>query len=247
MGFSFGGSALTNMHSNMPTTHTTRPIVTGTSVIGITYKGGVMLAADTLGSYGSLSRFKKQTRIKAIGDQILIGAGGDLSDWQQIEETLDEFMVDDICHDDGANITAPEMHSFLGRVLYNRRTKMNPYWSSLLVAGVVNDKPFLGTVDRLGNSYTGDHLATGFGQHLAIPLLRKHWKPDMTRAEAQKLIDTCMRVLFYRDCRTLNRITTGVIEAGRPGEVREPYKLDTKGFQGLCETKVGCRILVISP
>ena len=26
----------------------------------------------------------------------------------------------------------------------------------------------------------------------------------------------------------LNRITTGVIEAGRPGEVSEPYKLDTK-------------------
>jgi len=51
-----------------------------------------------------------------------------------------DVRVDDICHDDGANITAPEMHSFLGRVMYNRRTKMNPYWSSLLVAGVVKGK-----------------------------------------------------------------------------------------------------------
>ena len=34
-----------------------QPIVTGTSVIGITYKGGVMLAADTLGPFGQVEFF----------------------------------------------------------------------------------------------------------------------------------------------------------------------------------------------
>jgi len=32
-----------------PTTHTLRPMVTGTSVLGLTFSDGVMLAADTLG------------------------------------------------------------------------------------------------------------------------------------------------------------------------------------------------------
>lgn len=187
-----------------------------------------MMTADTLGSYGSLSRFKNQARIKAIGDQILLGAGGDLSDFQQIEDLLEEFMVDEICHDDGAKITAPEMHAYLGRVMYNKRTKNNPYWNSLLVGGVVKGQPFLGTVDKLGNTYTGNHLATGYGQHLAVPLLRKHWKPNMTKAEAEELLDTCMRVLFYRDCRTINKITRGEIEEGTSGHVSEPYRLDTK-------------------
>lgn len=41
-----------------PTKHTTSPIVTGTTVIGIKYNGGVMLAADTLASYGSMARYK---------------------------------------------------------------------------------------------------------------------------------------------------------------------------------------------
>ena len=35
-----------------------RPIVTGTSVLGVTYAGGVMIMTDTLGSYGGLLRFK---------------------------------------------------------------------------------------------------------------------------------------------------------------------------------------------
>ncbi|CAN0329823.1 unnamed protein product [Discosporangium mesarthrocarpum] len=47
-----------------PISHTTRPMVTGTSVLGIKYKDGVMLAADTLASYGSLARYKSVERIK---------------------------------------------------------------------------------------------------------------------------------------------------------------------------------------
>ncbi len=36
--------------SNGPTQHTQQPYVTGTSVLGIRFKDGVMLAADTLGT-----------------------------------------------------------------------------------------------------------------------------------------------------------------------------------------------------
>lgn len=35
--------------SGDPTSHTQQPIMTGTSVLGIKYDGGVMLAADNLG------------------------------------------------------------------------------------------------------------------------------------------------------------------------------------------------------
>ena len=57
-----------------PTKHTTQPIVTGTTVIGIKYNGGVMLAADTLASYGSLARYKDVRRLQKVGDNTLIGA-----------------------------------------------------------------------------------------------------------------------------------------------------------------------------
>eukprot|EP00434_Breviolum_minutum_P038135 symbB.v1.2.033818.t1/scaffold4252.1/size42409/5 len=38
--------------------HTLSPIVTGATVVGLKYKDGVILAADTLASYGSEARYK---------------------------------------------------------------------------------------------------------------------------------------------------------------------------------------------
>jgi 20S proteasome subunit beta 7 len=37
------------LQTSMPTTHTQSPAVTGTSVLGVKYNGGVVVAADNLG------------------------------------------------------------------------------------------------------------------------------------------------------------------------------------------------------
>ncbi len=65
---------------------------------------------------------------------------------------------------------------------------------------------FLGSVDLYGTTYLEDMLATGFGMHMAVPLLRKNWRPDMEEADARKLLEDCMRVLYYRDARTINKV-----------------------------------------
>ncbi len=75
-----------------PSTRTQTPYVTGTSVLGVVYDGGVMLAADTLGSYGSLARFLSLSRLRAVGARCVVGAGGEYSDFQQIHKLLDEQM-----------------------------------------------------------------------------------------------------------------------------------------------------------
>ena len=50
-----------------PVTLTNYPMVTGSSVVGIECSDCVLIAADTLGSYGSLSRFKSISRIRSFG------------------------------------------------------------------------------------------------------------------------------------------------------------------------------------
>ena len=69
--------SLSAQSSMEPTTHTQQPIVTGTTVIGLKYKDGVMLAADTLASYGSLARYKDVRRLQRIGENTLIGGSGE--------------------------------------------------------------------------------------------------------------------------------------------------------------------------
>lgn len=41
-------------------------MVTGTSVLGVKFKGGVIIAADMLGSYGSLARFRNISRLMKV-------------------------------------------------------------------------------------------------------------------------------------------------------------------------------------
>jgi len=51
-----------------------------------------MMSADTLASYGSLARFKDVQRLKPVGDYTVVGAGGDMSDFQYLEKTLEAAM-----------------------------------------------------------------------------------------------------------------------------------------------------------
>ena len=60
-------------------------------MIAIRTDSFVMMAADTLGSYGSLSRFHDIQRIIKVGGNTMLGAGGEISDFQQVTEALQEL------------------------------------------------------------------------------------------------------------------------------------------------------------
>jgi 20S proteasome alpha/beta subunit len=68
---------------------------------------------------------------------------------------------------------------------------------------------FLSYVDLLGTTYSASTLATGYGAYIAQPLLRKAVEGKenvLTEDEARKILEDCMRVLFYRDARSLNKV-----------------------------------------
>ncbi|KAL1942318.1 hypothetical protein VTO73DRAFT_6382 [Trametes versicolor] len=196
--------------------HTQQPIVTGTSVLAIMYKDGIMMAADNLASYGSLARFKDIKRLHPVGTSTVIGASGDMSDFQAIQSMLDEIVTDEFTHQDGHDLGPSEVHEYLSRVLYARRSKMNPLWNSILVGGFRDGKRFLGYVDLLGTTYSAPSIATGYGSYIAIPLLRAavDGKQDaLGEAEARTLLHDCMRVLFYRDARSLDKYQLATVTA----------------------------------
>lgn len=68
------------------------PITTGTSVIGIQFKDGVIIAADVLGSYGSLARYRNLERLMKVNDNIILGASGDYADFQCIKSYVERKM-----------------------------------------------------------------------------------------------------------------------------------------------------------
>ncbi len=75
-----------------------------------------------------------------MGDYTLLGAGGEYSDFQFIMDTLEEVVLEEHARDDNAKLSAPEIHSYLGRVMYQRRNKFDPLYNTLVVAGYKDGK-----------------------------------------------------------------------------------------------------------
>lgn len=194
------------------------PITTGASVLGICFNGGVAIAADTLGSYGSLARFRSLSRLMKVNNNTVIGGSGDIADFQYLQETLKQKIIDDACIDDGHGYTPKSIYSWLTRILYYRRTKIDPLWNQLVVAGRHQGQTFLGYVDKLGIGYEAPTVATGYGAYIAQPILRDAYEknPDMSAEDAKKLLVECLRVLFYRDARSMNRYEIAVVSDEGP-------------------------------
>ncbi|KAI8925940.1 nucleophile aminohydrolase [Entophlyctis helioformis] len=213
-----------------PVTYTQQPIVTGTSVLGIKYKDGIMLAADTLASYGSLAQIRDMERLVGFGDQTVVGASGDMSDWQHLQHMINNRIIDEYTKDDGHNLHPGHIFEFLSRVMYNRRSQHNPLWNSLVVGGYRNGEHYLGYVDLHGTTYHSSTIATGYGAYIAQPLLRKAvegHEHELTEADAIKILDDAMRVLFYRDARSLNKIQRATVNASGVS-ITAPYSLSTE-------------------
>jgi len=71
----------------------------------------------------------------------------------------------------------------------------------------------LGAIDLKGTPYQSPSIATGFGSHLAQPILRKEienrgGEENISEEDAEQILKKCMKVLFYRDARSMNKVNT---------------------------------------
>ncbi|KAI9787856.1 MAG: Proteasome subunit beta type-7 [Peltula sp. TS41687] len=225
----YGPYDATHLQTTLPTQHTQSPIVTGTSVIAVKYADGVVIAADNLASYGSLARFTDVKRLLPFAGTSIVGVGGDVSDMQYLSRLLSSLDIRESYNHNhhpntsggvGPHLNAANLHTYLSKVLYKRRSDFNPLWNQILVAGLDgDDKPFLASADLLGTTFSAPTLATGFGAHLAQPILRRLVEdekdvPGISREMAEKAVRECLKVLFYRDARSLDRFSLGVVTKG---------------------------------
>lgn len=185
----------------------------GSSVLGIRFDDGVLLSADTLVTYGTLARYQNVNRVIRINDNVLLGGGGDFADIQSLVRTINQKVVDDYCLGDGLNIRPNALLNWVTRLLYSRRTLKDPLDMELVIGGLdANLQPFLSVVDARGTSQHSYVVACGFARLITVPLVRER-KPrdrDFTLAEAANLVRDCMRILYYRDTRSISQYMVGI-------------------------------------
>lgn len=70
-----------------------------------------------------------------MGDHTLVAASGEYSDFQYLMDALGDVVWKEALLDDQAKCSAEEIHNYVTRIMYQKRSKMDPLWNTVLVAG----------------------------------------------------------------------------------------------------------------
>jgi len=214
-----------------PTTHSQYPITTGTSIFGLKYKDGIIIAADTSGNYGNLARYPNTQRVFKVNDTTVIASSGDIADFQYLHRIIKSKQNEEDIRGGGVSMRPEALHCWLTRVLYNRRSKFDPLWNSILVGGMQEGKPFLGCVDMIGTAWQENAIATGIGAAMAIPIINHEMEKigshdNLTKEQAREIILKCIRICYLRDCKAMNKYYISTINA-EGAEVEGPLMIDS--------------------
>lgn len=93
--------------------HTLNPITTGSSVIGLVYKGGVIIGSDRTINYGGMSRYSNIQRVHKITDECAVAASGEYADFQELVRLIEEMTNQSFLNDDKVTFTPRDYGNYL--------------------------------------------------------------------------------------------------------------------------------------
>ncbi|MEM0475783.1 MAG: archaeal proteasome endopeptidase complex subunit beta [Candidatus Norongarragalinales archaeon] len=197
-------------------TETEKKFLRGTTTVGVTFNGGVVLAADKRAVMESFIAAKEVEKIHLIGDKIALTLAGGVGDAQSLVRIM-RAEIELYKYSRGREITVEGAATLLANILQG--SKYFPYLVQLVVAGF-DDKPRLFDLDPLGGLLPERYVATGSGSITAYGLLDENYRDTLSESEAVRLAAKAVAAAMKRDNATGEGIDVVVIT--RSGARRVP-------------------------
>ncbi|UCD02482.1 MAG: proteasome subunit beta [Promethearchaeota archaeon] len=183
-------------------------LVPGAVGVAIKCKDGVVLGNDRRATWGYTVTNKSTQKVFKITDYIGLTAYGLIGDFQILVRIL-RAQANLYELETGERISTRSMAKLVSNYLFSR--KMAPLYTNLVIAGIDKDGPKLYTLDALGSLMPDDFATAGTGMLMSIGILEAEYKPDMTIAAGEKLVEKAIRNSIKRDAMTGNGIDLLVI------------------------------------
>jgi proteasome beta subunit len=178
-------------------------MIPGATGVAIKCKDGVVLGNDRRATWGYTVTNKTTRKVFKITDYIGLTAYGLIGDFQILVKIL-RAQANLYLLDAGERISTKSMGKLVSNYLYSR--KMMPLLTNLVIAGMDEDGPKLYTLDAIGSLMEDEYGTTGTGMLLSIGILEAEYKPDMTVAAGEKLVEKAIRNSISRDVMSGNGI-----------------------------------------
>jgi len=170
--------------------------IPGATTIGLTFKDGVILAAEKRVSYGYLVVSKTGKKVFKITDLIGAACAGLISDMQVLIREVEAY-VNLFKLDAGRPISVRSTAKLMSNLLFNRR--LGPLITQTIVAGIDNEGPSLYSLDPLGSVLPDKYTVVGSGTEIAMGVIEDGYKENMSAQEAKELVVRAMKSALSRD------------------------------------------------
>ena len=156
-------------------------VKTGTSTIGITFNGGVVVGADHRATMGHFVANKSVQKLFKIGDNLALTTAGLVGHAQSLARTLSaEVSLYELKR--GDQMTVKGAATLTANILSGR-----PHWVQLLIVGVDSDGGNVYSIDSAGGSIPDEYCATGSGSPYMYGVLEDQFKEGMDEKSALKV------------------------------------------------------------
>ena len=177
---------------------TSSAIKTGTSTVGITYDGGVVVGADHRATMGHFIANKSVQKLFRISDNIALTTAGLVGHAQSLSRVLAaELKLFELKRD--MPMTVKGAATFTANILSGR-----PHYVQLLIVGVDPSGPSVYSIDSAGGSIPDTYCATGSGSPYMYGVLEDQFKTDMSKDRALSLAAKALLASAQRDAASGN-------------------------------------------
>ena len=182
-------------------------VKTGTSTIGITFAGGVVVGADHRATMGHFIANKNVQKLFQIGENLALTTAGLVGHAQSLSRTLSaEISLFELRRQQP--MTVKGAATMTANILVGK-----PHWVQLLIVGVDEEGGHVYSIDSAGGSIPDSYCATGSGSPYMYGVLEDNYTDGMTRSEALKLAARALYASGQRDAASGNGMDLAVITA----------------------------------
>ena len=176
---------------------------TGTTVLGIVCKDGVIMAADRQVTAGNLVMSKTAKKVVQVNDYLVVSWTGGAADAQRLGKLVAaELKLKEL--KSRTRPTIKQAANLTGSISYSniRQPSMIPNIVGTLVAGVNEDgSTELYTIEPAGGVYKVEDYDANFGSGMpyVLGLLERQYKPGLSVEEGAKLAVEALKASTQRD------------------------------------------------
>ncbi len=167
----------------------------GTTTVGVTFEGGLVLAADKRATMGTFIAAKNVVKVHEIGEKMAMSIAGGVGDAQTLVRLM-KAELELYKYSKGRELTVKGASTLLSNVLQNN--KYFPYMVQLIVGGF-DSQPRLFDLDVFGGLIEEEYVSTGSGSVVAYGILDQGYKKGMPEADGVKLAVNAVAAAMKRD------------------------------------------------